>query len=611
MDKAIEQLLQALREGTAIDGAYLDKVVRGRNRQMRDAARTVAKRRLMPYYLFQKRQCTPQWESWAVSPVEDAAISAVLQAKPRRTASGVTTVTVLTKPWPCAGDCVYCPSDIAMPKSYLSDEPACQRALRCHFDPYLQVCRRLRVLDDMGHPTDKVELLVLGGSWTDYPESYRQWFVGSLFQALNEFGTSVGEAQELRRWETYETLVTSSETSKCKHILESIQLDVDQGDITYSEALSKLKPVDNIYKQVESRFPVESSIRSLHRVNEQAAHRCVGLVMETRPDSATPSSLAELRSLGCTKVQMGIQTLRSDIRQACGRALDSACVERSIELLRLFGFKIHVHLMANLPYSDPTGDRQDFLAMVQSERYRPDEVKLYPCVLVKSARLTEWYEDGRWQPYDDDTLVELLSEEVLSAPAYLRISRMIRDISAHDIEAGSRKTNLRQAVERKALEKAADRGVDINEIRMREVASAAIDWDTLHLEDVAFDTSVSREHFMQWVDDSNRIAGFLRLSLPRPEAVARLGETTPARPKQAMIRELHVYGRSTPIHGSGTSAQHRGLGASLVEAAANLAAGEGYRSLAVISAVGTRAYYRSLGFADGELYQVRTLVSKQ
>ncbi len=600
-------LLDAMRSGTAVDGAFLDRVVRARNREMRDGSRSVAKRRLMPYYLSQKRQRSPQWEAWAPSEEEDRALCALLQAKPRRTASGVTTVTVLTKPWPCAGDCLYCPSDISMPKSYLSDEPACQRALRCRFDPYLQVLRRLQVLDDMGHPTDKVELIVLGGSWTDYPKPYREWFVSSLFQALNDFGTEVAAERERIRWEIYESLDSYYKTSESKYIRDSTQDSVDCKLLSYNSALSICDNEAMVYKQAETRLVVESSIRSLFSTNEEAACRCVGLVMETRPDAVTPESLAEMRRLGCTKVQMGVQALRPQIRAGCGRSLDDGSVERSFELLRLFGFKIHVHLMANLPLSDPAGDMDDFRGLVDSGRYRPDEVKLYPCVLVRSARLTDWYEDGRWQPYDDDTLVDLLSEEVLAAPPYLRISRMIRDISAHDIEAGSRKTNLRQAVERRAVEKAQARGAKIEEVRMREVASGDVDWETLRLDDVAYDTTVSREHFLQWVDVGGRIAGFLRLSLPWPKVAGACGPPIPARPCQAMIRELHVYGRSTPLHGAGTSAQHRGLGAALVDAACGLAASEGYGSIAVISAVGTRSYYRSLGFADAGLYQVRPL----
>lgn len=600
-------LLDAMRSGAAVDGAFLDRVVRARNREMRDGSRSVAKRRLMPYYLAQKRQRSPQWEAWAPSEEEDRALCALLQAKPRRTASGVTTVTVLTKPWPCAGDCLYCPSDIAMPKSYLSDEPACQRALRCRFDPYLQVLRRLQVLDDMGHPTDKVELIVLGGSWTDYPQAYREWFAAGLFQALNDFRSPAAEEQERTRWKTYESLESAYETSNCKDLQESTQKLVDHGELSYSEALSSCAYQTSVYNQAEAGLISETSIDSLFERNERAACRCVGLVMETRPDAVTPESLVEMRRLGCTKVQMGVQTLRPQIRVGCGRSLDDGCVERSFELLRLFGFKIHVHLMANLPLSDPAGDMGDFMELVGSERYRPDEVKLYPCVLVRSARLTDWYEDGRWQPYDDDTLVELLSEEVLAAPPYLRISRMIRDISAHDIEAGSRKTNLRQAVEQRALEKARMRGAKIEEIRMREVASSAVDWETLRLDDVAYETAVSREHFLQWVDAGGRIAGFLRLSLPSPEVAGACRPPVPARPGQAMIRELHVYGRSTPLHGTGTSAQHRGLGAALVDAACGLASSAGYGTIAVISAVGTRAYYRSLGFSDAGLYQVRPL----
>lgn len=590
-----------------MDGPYLDRVVRQRNREMRDGARTVAKRRLMPYYLAQKRQRTPAWELWAVSAEEDRMLSELLQAKPRRTASGVTTVTVLTMPWPCAGRCVFCPSDIAMPKSYLSDEPACQRALRCRFDPYLQVANRLKVLDDMGHPTDKVELIVLGGSWTDYPAAYREWFAGSLFKALNEFGLPEGRAAEDDRWRAYASLEGPEWASARARDMPDVQADVVAGRLSYDEALRRHPEFYGPYVLAPDLLPVGAGIRELHEANESAAHRCVGLVMETRPDAVSPRALYELRELGCTKVQMGVQTLRPEVRAACGRPLDQDTLRRSFQLLRLFGFKIHAHVMPNLPSANPASDLRDFRLLAQSPDFEPDEVKIYPCVLVGSARLSECYDDGRWEPYDDDTLVDLLSELVLACPSFLRISRMVRDISACDIKAGSRTTNLRQMVEVRAARKAEERGARIREVRMREVASAAVDWEGLRFDDVSYPAGGCCEHFLQWVDGDGRLAGFLRLSLPLPETASRFGGDTPARPGQAMIRELHVYGRSTPLHGDATSAQHRGLGAQLVFRACQLAQEEGYGRVAVISAVGTRAYYRNLGFRDEDLYQVKEL----
>lgn len=607
MERTIGILLDAIRDGETVDGAFLDRTVRRRNREMHDGSRTVAKRRLMPYYLAQKRQRTPAWESWGPSAAEDRLISSLLQAKPRRTASGVTTVTVLTMPWPCAGRCVFCPSDVAMPKSYLSDEPACQRALRCHFDPYLQTANRLRVLDDMGHPTDKVELIVLGGSWTDYPLSYREWFAGSLFKALNEFGTPEGAAAESARWKAYESLEGSGGRDVRMGKLARMQAEVDAGRLAYNDALNRCPEIYGSYVRAPDFFPLDAAIERLHEANESALHRCVGLVMETRPDAVSPRALYDLRRLGCTKVQVGVQTLRPEIRASCGRGLSQDDLSRSFSLLRLFGFKIHAHLMPNLPSADPASDLRDFLQLAQSPDFKPDEVKLYPCVLAKSSRLSERYGDGRWRPYDDETLVDLLSEQVLACPPFLRISRMVRDISACDIEAGSRTTNLRQLVELRAQRKAADRGVCIREIRMREVASSATDWESLHLDDTFYCAGGCKEHFLQWVDDDGHIAGFLRLSLPSPEAMSRFGGETPAKPGQAMIRELHVYGRSTPIHGDATSAQHRGLGTQLVEHACSLARDEGCESVAVISAVGTRAYYRGLGFRDAGLYQARGL----
>ena len=187
MQKTLEIILSALREqGQPLDANALDRIIRARNRELRGPVRAVAKKKLLPFYQKVKESDPELWRSWDINDALEALLVRTLRMKPMRTASGVATVTVLTKPWPCASACLYCPNDIRMPKSYLADEPACQRAERNWFDPYLQVALRLRTLADMGHTTDKVELIVLGGTWTDYPREYRFWFTRELFRALNE-----------------------------------------------------------------------------------------------------------------------------------------------------------------------------------------------------------------------------------------------------------------------------------------------------------------------------------------------------------------------------------------------------------------------------------------
>ena len=202
MEKTLQNILGEIRRTNApLAPDALDRIIRARNREVAGPVRYVAKKKLLPFYQEAKEHRPEQWHTWGVSPAEEALLVRTLQVKPRRTASGVATVTVLTKPWPCSSACLYCTNDVRMPKSYLHDEPACQRAERNWFDPYLQVTARLRTLHQMGHVTDKVELIVLGGTWSDYPEAYQIWYMHELFRALNDMGceATVERESETRR----------------------------------------------------------------------------------------------------------------------------------------------------------------------------------------------------------------------------------------------------------------------------------------------------------------------------------------------------------------------------------------------------------------------------
>ena len=229
-------------------------------------------------------------------------------------------------------------------------------------------------------------------------------------------------------------------------------------------------------------------------------------------------------------------------------------------------------------------------------------MKLYPCALVARTELVNRYEEGTWRPYTEDELVDVLCADMLATEPYTRVSRMIRDISAKDILVGNKKTNLRQIVD-KALAPQADL---IREIRFREIATETVELDMLRLETVAYETTATNERFLQWTTPEGKIAGFLRLSLPHPDALDRY-DGLPVAPGEAMIREVHVYGFATSVDAQKTSAQHHGLGRQLVERACSIAREAGFDRVNVISAVGTREYYRRLGFSDNGLYQQRTL----
>ena len=340
-----------------------------------------------------------------------------------------------------------------------------------------------------------------------------------------------------------------------------------------------------------------------HVRNEQAAHRVVGLVVETRPSLITPENLTFLRTLGATKVQMGIQSLDQHIHDINQRPVSIAQIQSALDLTRLFGFKTHTHFMVNLLGQTPESDKQDFRRFVTEMPYQPDEIKLYPCALVRGTELCERYERGEWQPYDEETLVDVLVADVLATPPFTRISRMIRDFSAHDIEAGNKKVNLRQLVDLEL----AKRSEPVQEIRSREIAFGAAANDELSLSEIAYETTNTHEVFLQWVAPGNRIAGFLRLSMPNADYIDAHVTALPIDAGEAMIREVHVYGRVAGLHQGGENAQHRGLGRMLIERACDIARENGYTAINVISAIGTRGYYRKQGFTDNGLYQQRSL----
>ena len=513
--------------------------------------------------------------------VDEASFTARLRLRPVRTLSGVTPVTVLTRPHPCPGRCIFCPSDVRMPKSYVSDEPGAQRAEDNRFDPYAQTCSRLDAYHRIGHPVEKVELIVLGGTWSSYPESYQIWFVTRCLDALADFGRGVdGRGQAL----------------------------VDAGP---DERPAFPPPADAIgaYNDRVKTFAGASSRRretatwdeleAAQRGNETAGARCIGLSLETRPDHVDVAEVRRLRRLGATKIQIGIQSLSDDVLAANRRGHDVATTRRALRLLRGAGFKLHAHFMPNLLGATPESDAAGYAQLFSDPDFRPDELKLYPCLLIETAELARHHARGEWRPYDDAELVALLADCLERTPRYCRVTRVIRDFSSHDIAAGTKVANLREVAERSL----AARGGRCEDIRAREIRGAAVEAAQAEEAELEYGTSIGRERFLETRTADDRLLGFLRLALPCGEPP--LEELAGC----AVIREVHVYGAAQALgRREAGAAQHAGLGRALVERAADAARAAGFERLAVISAVGTRAYYRRLGFEDGELYQVRSLL---
>jgi elongator complex protein 3 len=456
-----------------------------------------------------------------------------IRMKPVRTLSGVTTVTVLTKPYACPGKCIFCPTDARMPKSYLPDEPGAMRGLQHDFDPFEQTWARLEALKAIGHPTDKIELLILGGTWSAYRRDYQDWFVQRCLDALNGF------------------------TSK-----------------TLAEA---------------------------QRLNLRAQHRNVGLVIETRPDRVDGDEIAHLRYLGVTKVQMGAQSMDDAILLLNQRGHTVEDTRKAVSLLRAAGFKIVLHWMPNLLGATPQTDREDFERLWAADGPRPDELKIYPCQLLANAELYQTWQQGEYAPYSTETLIGLIADIKTSIPRYCRVNRVIRDIPSTNVVAGNKRTSLRQDVHRELSR----RGTRCQCIRCREIRGREVDAQSMTLDRQVYSAGGAQEHFISFVTPDDRLAGYVRLSLPGP-ASPQTGLTDLL--GAALVRELHVYGQSLPVGSTRSgAAQHAGLGARLMAEAEALARENRYPRLAVIAALGTRPYYRKLGYVLGETYMVKSL----
>ena len=461
----------------------------------------------------------------------DPELLARIRMKPVRSLSGVTVVTVLTKPYPCPGKCIFCPTDVRMPKSYLPDEPGAMRGLHHEFDPFDQVTARLEALQAVGHPTDKIELLVLGGTWSSYRKDYQEWFVLRCFDALN------GVASDI--------------------------------------------------------------LEEAHTINETAEHRSVGLVIETRPDHIDQEELSWLRYLGVTKVQIGVQSLDNRILELNKRGHTVEETIHAVSLLRAAGFKIVLHLMPNLYGASPSSDRKDFTGLWGE--LCPDELKIYPNQLLANAELYEYWQRGEYQPYTTEELIELIAEIKTTIPRYCRVNRVIRDIPSTNVVEGNKRTSLRQDIQAE-MKKC---GTLCQCVRCREVRKQFISGGELEHHDLVYQAGQVVEHFISYDTANDKLAGFLRLSLPGEGAPdSELNDLERA----AIIREVHVYGQSLEVGKKQRGiAQHAGLGTMLLEDAEQVAKDQGFNRIAVIAAVGTRQYYLKRGFKRGDLYLIKEL----
>ncbi len=481
--------------------------------------------------VYSKKVHSGEWE-------EDETLLRKIRMKPTRTLSGVTTVTVLTRYHPCPGECIFCPQEAQMPKSYLQKEPGAMRGLQNKFDPYAQVRHRIQALEAVGHPTEKIELLILGGSFSAYPRDYQEWFVRRCFDAMN-----------------------------------AVNPDDEPGFETLENAQNR---------------------------NVESDHRNVGLVIETRPDLVTRESLRWYRTLGVTKVQMGAQSLDDRILKLNKRGHTARQTLEATARLRAGGFKVVLHWMPNLLGATPESDREDFLHLWGDGAYAPDELKIYPCQLLENTELYDLWQSGAYRPYSEETLLDLLADIKTTVPRYCRINRIIRDIPSTYVVAGNKNSSLRQDVQREM----ARRGTQCECVRCREIRRLKVTPKNVALHDLVYHPADAEEHFLSFDTEDDKLAGFLRLSLPEDTHRTGMQDLVNA----AIIREVHVYGQSLEVGAEREGiAQHSGLGTRLIAEAERIARSRGYQKLAVIAAVGTRAYYAGRGFDLFEHYMVKNL----
>jgi len=454
--------------------------------------------------------------------------------KSTRTISGVTPVAVMTAPMECPGQCLYCPTYPVTPKSYTPESPAVLRAIKCGYDAKKQVELRLRILSEMGHPTDKIELIVMGGTFLACPQDYQYQFIKDCFDALNgRESATLEEAKQL---------------------------------------------------------------------NEKANHRCTGLCIETRPDWCRQEEVNRMLEFGTTRVELGVQTLDDNIYRLVRRGHVVEDVVKATTLLKEHGFKVHYHWMQGLPGATPAEDLELSLRLFSDARFKPDGLKLYPTMVVEGTELEKWYQDGRYQPYDDDTMINLICQIKAIVPKYVRISRVLRDIPSKFI-VGGLKDSLRDVVRKRMKQQS----MECKCIRCREYGHRAQGGREIgepRMVRMDYEASDGREIFLSFEDENETLFGLLRMRVQsKPVAGLELGG------KLALIRELHIYGPEVSLsQRSPTAAQHKGLGRALLREAERIA-GDEFRveGMAVLSGVGAKEYYREFDYSSQRDYMVKSL----
>lgn len=484
------------------------------------------------------------------TPEERAKIAPIIKKKPTRTLSGVVIIAVMVQPHQCPhGRCLYCPESDKAPPSYTGEEPAALRGRRYSFNPYLQVYNRLLQLESIGHPLDKVELIVMGGTFPSAALCYQEWFVTRCLQAMNDFG------------------------------VKSIEYN------------------DNLQSSREFAY-----LEDVQKLNEGSPVRCVGMTFETRPDYCKIEDVDRMLQMGVTRVELGVQTIYNFIYRRIERGHRVEDVGESAAILRDSGIKVAMHLMPGL-FADQERDIRIFKRIFSDERFKPDMLKIYPCLVTKGSKLYKLWQEGTYKPYSTGEAVDLIVEIKKLLPKWVRTMRIQRDIPSPLIEAGVKKSNLGELVYQTLEEK----NIKCQCIRCREVGhqKSSPNLDSIKLLSEEYQAGGGREIFLSYEDVvSDILIGFLRLRIPSNQA-----HRSEVDDKTALIRELHVYGSMVSLGDKKEELwQHQGYGENLLREAEKIASEEYDRNKVLInSGIGARDYYRKFGYKKEGPYMGKKL----
>jgi elongator complex protein 3 len=508
---------------------------------------------------------------FAKSKEEREKVLRVLQKKPTRTLSGVAVVAAMTKPSKCPhGKCLYCPGgpDIQVPQSYTGKEPATRRAIRYGFDPYLQVTFRLKQLKEIGHPIDKVELIVMGGTLTAQPLKYQEYFVKESLMAMNDF------------------------SRKNDELIKKI------GGEKFIEA----------YHQKETEEEEEKSLEEIQKENEHSKIRCIGITFEPRPDWAKKKQINHMLKFGVTRVELGIQLPFDYVYKRVKRGHSVEDVVESTQQLKDSGLKVGYHMMPGILGKNFSLDMKGFKLIFQDERFKPDMIKIYPCLILKGTEYYEEWRKGNFKPLEteEDAVKEIVKIKQLM-PYWIRTMRIQRDIPSHLIEAGVKASNLGQLVYRE-MEK---RKIKCKCIRCREVGRRIQKGgiipkvENIKLIRREYNASKGKEIFLSFEDvEEDILIGFLRLRIPwkpfRPEISSQT----------SLVRELHVYGPMVEIGEKPKEEwQHRGYGKELLEEAEKISKEDfDVKKILVTSGIGAREYYKKFFYEREGAYMGKKIL---